>query len=68
MNLVEVAKWIQEGYRKYYYLKTNNLTSQNSKDFIMDHVLKLGKGKLNPKIINELVDLETSVADKKWPK
>ena len=62
MNLVEVATWIQEGYKMYYNDKKNGIRVQKS-DFIMRHVMHKGKGHLNPKIIQILIDVEDSVED-----
>lgn len=61
MNLVEVAKWIQEGYRKYYYIKKTDGTDVTPHDFVLKYVMNIGRGKLNPIMIEKLVDLETSV-------
>ena len=70
MNLVEVAKYIQEGYRKYYYIKKTEGQFDNSihgfndcHQFVIDHVMKLGRGGFNPKTLKYLVELETSVSD-----
>jgi len=64
MNLVEVAKWIEEGYRKYYYIKkTEGSVDKKCHQFVIDHVMRLGRGGLNPVILKQLVELETSVPD-----
>ena len=61
MNLVEVARWIQDGYQKYYYTKKTKGTDASAHDFVLRHVMNLGKGRLNPITIEKLVDLETSI-------
>jgi hypothetical protein len=63
MNLVTIAKWIQEGYRKYYYIKKTEGISSSSHDFVLRHVMNLGRGQLNPMTIDHLIDLETSVRE-----
>jgi len=63
MNLVMVAKWIQEGYRKYYYTKKTEGVSESRDKFIISYVMRLGRGGLNPEQIKHLVELETSVPD-----
>lgn len=61
MNLVEVSKWIQDGYRRYYQIKKFKGTDASAHDFVTGYVMNLGRGRLNPIIIEKLVDLETSV-------
>ena len=63
MNLVQIATWIQEGYRKYYDDRKNGIKHKDQTDFIMGYVIRKGKGKLNPKIVREFICLETSVPD-----
>lgn len=64
MNLVMVAKCIQEGYRKYYYTKkTEGHVDKTCHQFVIDHVMKLGRGSLNPAVLKYLVEFETSVPD-----
>ena len=65
MNLVQVATWIQEGYREYYdnydILKYDQ--SMNISKHVMRYVMIKCGGHLNPEIISHLVKLETSVPD-----
>ena len=73
MNLVEVATWIQEGYKKYYEDKKAGRTIDfrlpsgkpvsSVKECVMYYVMKKGEGHLNPKEISMLIDMETSVPD-----
>ena len=65
MNLVEVATWIQEGYKEYYE-KTPTIVrpiAGTVQDYVMAYVMRKGKGHLNPALIRDLVVLETSVPD-----
>jgi hypothetical protein len=61
MNLVEIATWIQEGQREAY---DGDISSSDFKNYVIGYVMIKGKGHLNPRIIGELVDLETSIPDK----
>jgi Asp-tRNA(Asn)/Glu-tRNA(Gln) amidotransferase B subunit len=59
MNTVEVATWIQEG-----------LIAANERDFssvrdrdkwIIGQVLRKARGKMNPNIIQDFINMETSI-------
>ena len=66
MNLVEVATWIQEGYKEYYGIDklARPILNRSTKDYVMQYVMRKGRGHLNPKVIEDLIKLETSVEDK----
>jgi hypothetical protein len=61
MNLVEVATWIQDGYREAY----DNFEDlpNGVQNYVFRYVMQAGKGCLNPSIVKSLVQLETSVPD-----
>ena len=68
MNLVEIATIIQEGYKEWQeknwfsnmsYPEGDN--EKKCKEWVMKKVLKHYKGKINPKIAKQLIDMETSV-------
>jgi len=64
MNLVEVATWIQEGYAEFYQRQRDeNYDLISKKDYVMRYVMEKGRGRLNPSIISDLIDMETSVPD-----
>lgn len=61
MNLVEVATWIQEADRNWhqlvFYIGTDRVK------YIMHYVMQKGKGKFNPKQIEQLIEMEDSYDD-----
>jgi hypothetical protein len=64
MNLVKVATWIQEGYAEYYRRRRDeNYDLIPKKDYVMKYVMEEGRGQLNPSMISDLIDMETSVPD-----
>jgi len=66
MNLLQIATWIQEGYKQYYNtpLIARPLLGPNAKKrSVMRYVMNKGRGHLNPDVIEQLIDMENSVED-----
>ena len=60
MNLLEVAKWIQEADHEWH---STPFTSSLRKKHIFDYVMRKGRGKFNPNQIEQLIDMEDSYDD-----
>jgi hypothetical protein len=65
MNLVEIATYIQDGYKKYYNtpLCDRGELQFDRKQIIMRYVMQKTKGHINPTQIDLLITMETSIDD-----
>ena len=67
MNLVQIATWIQEGYKYYsdnYQSKAREGSLSECKKIVFMYVMRKCKGRENPQIITKLIDLENSIPNK----
>ena len=65
MNLLQIAKWIQDGYREYYKIDklARPILNRSTEDFVLGYIMRTSGGTVNPNQMMELIKLENSIPD-----
>lgn len=59
-NIAHLAEVIQLSIREYYTNNPNDIRENGARKLAMDNVMRFGKGKYNPTIIESLINMERS--------